>query len=173
MNDNWITQPYIFDWLQSQLPFEMVLDLAATAENTKCESFITKEQNALNMDWLSTLEEILDDKNSFGEKEFDSQLKYYGCFCNPPYSRPNLWNFTEKALFEAMAGLNQCFLVPLDITKWSREHVWGKAEVWIPDTRIAFIDPDTGKPQTRPPKGSMIVIYGPAARKGLIKGMRN
>ena len=157
MNDDWITQPYIYTWIKSQLPFKMILDLAADRYNSKCAYFIDKERDALKQDWNSLL---IRAKNLFGPQ---------GTFCNPPYSKPNLLLFTKKACLEAKKGLNQCFLVPLDITSWSRNYVWGQSEVWIPDERIAFIDSETGKPQTQPPKGSIIVIYGPLAQKGLIK----
>jgi phage N-6-adenine-methyltransferase len=162
MNDGWITQPYIYNWIQSQLKFQMILDLAADNNNKKCNAYIGKDEDALSLNWFLE-HQLLHNIN------IDLRNINTGCFCNPPYSKPNLPAFTKKACIEAKNGLNQCFLVPLDITSWSRDYVWGQAEVWIPDERIAFIDPATGKPQTQPPKGSMIVIYGSLANKGLVK----
>lgn len=161
MNDEWITQQYVFDWIQKRLFFQMVLDLAADCDNSKCQHYITEQENALKHSWKDKLIESL----LVNGKIYNN----HGCWCNPPYSKPNLPRFTEKACLEAEKGLNQCFLVPLDITSWSRNYVWGRAEVWIPDERIAYIDPETGEPQTQPPKGSMVVIYGPIAQKGLIR----
>jgi phage N-6-adenine-methyltransferase len=166
-NDEWITQPYIYNWIQRQLPFKMILDLAASWENQKCGSFISKADDALKQDWIKEFEHAA--FNQGHELLIKNDIADFGCWCNPPYSKPNLPAFTEKACLEAKKGLNQCFLVPLDITKWSRDYVWGQSEVWIPDERITFIDPATGEPQDQPPKGSMIVIYGPLVNKGLIK----
>lgn len=162
-NDLWETQPYVYNWIQSQLKFKMVmvLDLAASRANSKCPFFIDEQTNALNIDWKKCL---ITSITTMGEIYND-----HGTWCNPPYSKPNLPHFTKKACLEAEKGLNQCFLLPLDITAWSRDYVWGQSEVWIPDERIPFIDPATGQPQTQPPKGSMIVIYGPTAIKGYIK----
>ena len=164
-NDNWETQNYIYDWIQSQLKFQMILDLAANDRNHKCNIYITKENNALKRNWVEghAIVKLARGIDRISEKT--------GCFCNPPYSKPNLPRFTEKACLEAEKGLNQCFIVPLDITSWSRDYVWGQAEVWIPDERIAFINPDTGQIDGSPPKGSMIVIYGPLAVKGHIKSL--
>jgi phage N-6-adenine-methyltransferase len=156
-NDLWETQKHHYNWIQSQLPFRMILDLAADRYNSKCLYFIDEERDALKQDWHQLFNIC---------KDFSSPQ---GAFCNPPYSKPNLPQFTKKACLEAEKGLNQCFIVPFDITGWSRDYVWGESEVWIPDERMAFIDPRTGKPQTQPPKGSMIVIYGPLAKKGFIK----
>jgi phage N-6-adenine-methyltransferase len=173
-NDEWITQPYIFNWIQKQLPFEMILDLAATLYNSKCLCYLNKEADSLKQDWLDCVNTWCRSRFTIDRKcnySLDKQNlnAILGTWCNPPYSKPNLPRFTEKACLEAEKGLNQCFLVPLDITGWSRDFVWGQAEVLIPDERIAFIDPVTGGPQDQPPKGSMIVIYGPTAQKGLIK----
>jgi len=163
MNDGWQTQKHHYNWIQSQLPFRMILDLAADRQNSKCEAFISEKENALNQSWAYCL------ALTHTKLAIVTPIEECGAFCNPPYSKPNLPSFTSKACIEAEKGLNQCFIVPLDITDWSRNYVWNKAEVWIPDKRMAFIDPATGKPQTQPPKGSMIVIYGPLAKKGLVK----
>ena len=160
-NDNWETQNYIYDWIQSQLKFQMILDLAANGLNSKCPFYIGELVNALTRDWNGWIDDY----------RLHRRLGEIGAFCNPPYSKPNLPRFTEKACLEAEKGLNQCFIVPLDITSWSRDYVWGQAEVWIPDERIAFINPDTGQIDGSPPKGSMIVIYGPLAVKGHIKSL--
>jgi phage N-6-adenine-methyltransferase len=162
-NDEWITQQYIFDWIQEQLSFWMILDLAADPNNTKCPYHIGQIRDALSQDWYATLTDTRVYQNIINRGQ------RCGTWCNPPYSKPNLPRFTEKACLEAEKGLNQCFLVPLDITPWSRNYVWGQAEVWIPDERIVYINPVTGEPQKNPPKGSMIAIYGPLANKGLIK----
>ena len=164
MNDLWETQKHDYNWIQSQLPFRMILDLAADRHNAKCRHYITEEENSLSINWVSRLIWI---KCTLGINPLSSIQ--YGTFCNPPYSKPNLPLFTEKACIEAEKGLNQCFITPLDITSWSRDYVWGQAEVWIPDERMKFIDPVTGKVGESPSKGSMILIYGPLANKKLVK----
>jgi site-specific DNA-methyltransferase (adenine-specific) len=153
MKDTWQTPQHVYDWLDKQFHFE--LDAACTIENCKCAYGIFYNQNhdALVEDWTH------DTSNAF-------DFYYKNIWLNPPYSRGNLPRFMEKAYQESLKGATIVCLVPLDITSWVRNFVIGKSEVWIPDERICFIDPDTGLPGESPSKGNMIVIYGPKANLG-------
>src|SRR5690554_2509597 len=151
-NDNWQTPDYVFKRLDNIFHFN--LDAAADGQNKKAEYFIDEELNALKIEWGHFM------------------LTRVRAFCNPPYSRNkhrSLWDWTKKFYEEGQAGSLVVALLPLDATAWAREWVIGKAEVWIPDERIAFIDPETGKPGESPTRGTMIAIYGPEARVGHVR----
>ena len=47
--DDWETPQSLFNELDSKYHF--VGDLAATAENAKCDRYISPEQNSLSKDW--------------------------------------------------------------------------------------------------------------------------
>ncbi len=148
-NDNWITPDWLFIWLNNEIQKRFNLrfdvDLAADSKNTKVDLYIDKTTNSLNVAWHK--------ESTCG-------------FCNPPYSKPNLPEFTQKAFQEGLLGYTSVLLVPFDITGWFREWVANKAEIWVPNERIPFIEPETGKPIGTPPKGSMLVLYGPRVQVG-------
>lgn len=62
VTDEWATPQEFFDELNEE--FHFTLDPAANAENHKCETFFTKEQNGLTCQWGG-----------------------HTVFCNPPYGR--------------------------------------------------------------------------------------
>lgn len=132
MNDEWKTPDYVFNYLNNIFCFDF--DAAAKKENSRCEKFTN---NSLIDEWD-------------GER----------IWLNPPYSRGNLPRFLEKAYKTSLKGKVVVCLVPLDMTGWVRDWIIKKAQVWIPDERIAFINPENGLPGCSPSKGSMIVIYG-------------
>ncbi len=152
-NNNWRTPKHVLDFL-GHSGFCFQWDLAASHNNAVCDNYFTKEQNALSMDWW---------------------LLPNDSFCNPPYSKPNLPLFMEKAYLEGLKIQREClpkrlvFLVPLDQTDWSRSYVFNKAEIWIPDERIPFVNPDTGEAEGTPSKGNMIAIYGYGIDSGHIE----
>ena len=141
MNDFWQTPQYLFDYLNEIFNFEF--DGAANDNNRKCEKF---SNDSLNQDW-----------------------NYKSIWLNPPYSRGNLPRFMEKAYKESLKGCSVVCLVPLDITGWVRNWVINKSEIWIPDERVCFMNPDTRELGSSPSKGSMIVIYGPKATVGKVR----
>jgi phage N-6-adenine-methyltransferase len=141
-NDNWETPQYIFDWIQSQLPFRLVLDVAASDTNHKCPFYYTKEQNGLSQDWGQKLELL---SLIYGNK--------IGVWCNPPYSDPAPW--VAKICEEKCYG---AFLLPVDIsTVWFHKWVIGMAEIRFVRGRISFDGAKKGSPKF----GSMIAVYGP------------
>lgn len=151
-NDLWQTPDYVYRWLDDIFRFN--LDAAADNRNAKTAYYIGEEHDALKVDWRLFTH------------------KTPRAFCNPPYSRNkhrSLWDWTKKFYEEGQAGSLVVALLPLDVTGWVRDWVIGKAEVWIPDERIAFIDPATGKPGENPTRGAMIAIYGPEARVGHVR----
>lgn len=73
--DEWETPEKIFELAHEWWGFHS-LDVAATAENTKCPSFITAESNALDKVWQSNN------------------------WCNPPFSLAN--EFVKEAITQAL-----------------------------------------------------------------------
>lgn len=64
----WSTPSWLFRQLDDE--FHFTVDVAAAADNAKCERFYTKEQNGLEQSW-------------FGER----------VWCNPPYDHKSLTAF--------------------------------------------------------------------------------
>ena len=87
-NDEWEVQDEVFEPLDSE--FKFVLDVCATKENSKCGRFLTKETNALTVDWFEYLKNI---------GELDGFV-----WCNPPLSTINEWS--KKIRLEADKGVN-------------------------------------------------------------------
>ena len=50
-SDVWLTPDNVFNDLCDYWKFKPNLDVAASKENTKCEYYIDKKMNALDMDW--------------------------------------------------------------------------------------------------------------------------
>lgn len=82
--DMWATPQDFFDNLNNEFRFE--IDVCATAENAKCKTFYTKEQNGLEMPWNGV------------------------CWCNPPYGR-EIGKWVERAYTSSVGGGQQwlCF----------------------------------------------------------------
>lgn len=146
-SDEWGTPQDLYDSLNEELgPFDM--DVAATAENSKCMYFASKDthQNGLEADWMN--------KN----------------WCNPPYSQVK--EFAKKAQEEAAKGHMTVMLIPARTdTKFFHEYIYQKPNVEIRflKGRIKFISPDgsllrgtsMNGSNNAAPFPSMIVIFKP------------
>lgn len=148
--DDWGTPQALFDYYQSRYSFG--LDIAASAENTKCEAHITAEKNALTYDW-------------YGSAYFSSVSPDSDIFGNPPYSLNaefvrHAWEITEH---HSRTGADYSpfivLLVPARTdTKWWHDYVMAKAQqVEFIKGRICFEGAAAGAPFP-----SAIVIYNPA-----------
>lgn len=93
-SDEWTTDPKLVAAILAEYG-AIILDAAATAENAVAPRFITKEMDALEMDW----QVVAGDGPGIA-------------FCNPPYSAPNKPRFTEKAIATAEAGLTVAMVLP-------------------------------------------------------------
>ena len=114
-SDEWTTPQPFFDKLNDE--FSFVLDAAASAGNTKCETFFTQERNALDQSW-----------------------KLGGAvWCNPPYSRGLQAKFIRKGYEESLRGTTVVFLIPArpDTAIW-HDVILPKAEVRFVRGRIKF-----------------------------------
>ena len=127
--DMWATPQDFFDNLNNEFGFE--IDVCATAENAKCKTFYTKEQNGLEMPWNGV------------------------CWCNPPYGR-EIGKWVERAYTSSVGGgATVVMLLPARTdTKWFHEYIYGKAEIRFIKGRLKF-----GDSKNSAPFPSMIVVF--------------
>ena len=76
----------------------MHIDLAATTENALCHLYFTKEDSALDCDWIT-----------YAAAHHGSDVQLRG-WCNPPYSDPDPW--VRHAIREAAVGFETIMLLP-------------------------------------------------------------
>ena len=126
----WATPQDLFDSLNTLYGFD--LDVAATAENSKCRRFFTKEDDGLSQDWG-------------------------GCrvWCNPPYGR-QIGKWVQKAYEESRKpGTLVAMLLPARTdTAWFHDYAM-KGKVQFLRGRVRF-----GGAENNAPFPSIIVIFG-------------
>ena len=142
--DEWSTPQDVYDRLHAEFNFE--IDLAATAENTKCASFCSLETDALSetCDW----------------SEF-----YYRGWLNPPYSKTLCRKFIAKAAAQRRKGFLTVMLLPVRTdTKAFHEHIYD-IDTWQPrkgiEIRLLAGRLRFSNSKTPAPFPSMIVIFRP------------
>lgn len=137
-NDEHPTPLELFNNIDKLFNFE--IDLSATHENTKCDKYYTKEDNALEFDW--------------NEKS---------CWCNPPYSKQLQPLFIKKAHNDSRRfGNTIALLIPLrgDTKVW-HNYIWGKADVYIFNGRPKFYGDKS------PTYASALVVYSNKKNKSV------
>ena len=143
--DGYRTPDYIYKYYHKQYNF--VCDVAASEADRKCMNYYTKESDGLCQSW------------------------FISNFCNPPYSRKNgnyLGDWVERGYIESQNGSTSLFILPLGFTsKWFNGLVKNKARIELPDERIEFINPITGRPDDHPRNDNMIIIYDPGIVPGI------
>jgi phage N-6-adenine-methyltransferase len=159
----WSTPQDLFDQLNEE--FRFTVDVAASAENAKCERFWTKEQNGLKQDWA-----------------------YHHCWVNPPYGEPEqpckpncqkkrcaqrgyhvteyvpgIIDWVRKAdTFSARFGATVVLLLPARTdTVWFHQYIYNnpRAEIRFLRGRLKF-----GGCKDAAPFPSMIVVFRPAGK---------
>lgn len=136
-NKEWETPSTVFVPLRKE--FDIVLDVCATTENTKCKAFFDKKVNGLTSSWGIV--------HDLGGK---------ACWMNPPYGR-GVDRWVKKAYDEALAGVTTVALLPARTdTSWFHNYINGKHEVRFLRGRIKFVDA-----QSSAPFPSMIVVFRP------------
>lgn len=136
--DEWATPQAFFDMLDAE--FSFTIDVAATAENSKCVVFTS---DGLNGAWSGGWGSI--------------------AWCNPPYSRGLQKKFIAKAAAERLNGVTTVMLLPArtdtkafhdhiyDVSRWqAREGV----EIRFIKGRLKF-----GGAANSAPFPSMVVIF--------------
>lgn len=137
--DEWATPKELFAAVDAE--FNFTLDVCATAENAKCERYLSKDDDGLSQNWAGEV-----------------------VFMNPPYSAVDEW--MEKAAFEGKNGATVVCLVPsrTDVG-WFWEHA-RQGQIRFIRGRVHFID-DLGN--TGPaPFPSTVVVFGKDYPPGLV-----
>ncbi len=121
-----------------------ILDLAASGDNRKCETWIDAEENSLSVDWVERLAVV---RRGLFRSTGDAWL-------NPPFRGVDPW--MEKCKSESARGMRIVSLTLASLgTAWYRNHVEGKALSLVLRKRIAFVG------QKDPfPKEVMITLWG-------------
>jgi len=130
----WTTPNDLFRALDARYHF--ATDLAADAENTKCEKFFDEEADGLRQEWHGP------------------------CWLNPPYGcrKSKLKDWIVKAYNESNAGrCRVVMLIPARTnTTWFRDYCMKAEEVLFICGRPKFGDAPHGLPQPL-----MLVVFGP------------
>jgi site-specific DNA-methyltransferase (adenine-specific) len=100
---DWETPQDLFDRLNEK--YQFTLDLAASKDNTKCESYFTEETNSLDKHWFL--------------------LKGW-LWLNPPYGR-EVKDWVNKCNLEAELGAKIIALLPARVdTLWYHNYIYRK-----------------------------------------------
>lgn len=116
---DWETPNSIFDPLNTE--FSFTLDVCATEDTAKCQSFLTAEEDALNRDWGTHV-----------------------CWMNPPFREQKKW--VKKAYEASCSGATVVCLVPSRTnTNWWHDYCM-RGEVRFIRGRPKFGNADHGTP---------------------------
>ena len=119
---DWETPQALFDLLDRE--FHFTLDAAADPSNTKCSSFLSRDDNALTCSWSGV------------------------CWLNPPYGDGSIGRWVRKAQEEGAKGCKVVMLIPARTnTNWWHEYVMRAAEVRFLRGRPKFGGATHGLPQ--------------------------
>jgi phage N-6-adenine-methyltransferase len=126
-SDNWATPQDFYDSLNAE--FGLTVDVCASADNAKCETYFTKEQDGLKQIWTGVV------------------------WCNPPYGR-EIGKWIKKAYQTAARGHTVVMLIPArtDTAYWHDYVVYG--EVRFIRGRLKF-----GGHKNSAPFPSAVVIF--------------
>ena len=128
--DLWETPQDLFDKLNNE--FHFTLDVCATQENAKCDSFYTKEQDGLSQPWKGVV------------------------WCNPPYGK-QIGSWVRRGFFASLSGNTVVMLLPARTdTRWFHEYIYGEAEIRFIRGRLKF-----GGSKNSAPFPSMVVVFMP------------
>ena len=138
-NKEWETPLSVFKPLEKE--FNIVLDVCASQENTKCKAFFNRKSNSLSRSWL------------VGS---DFPKGTLAVWMNPPYGR-GMERWVRKAHEETKNGVTTIALLPARTdTSWFHNYIYNKHEVRFYKGRIKFVDA-----QSTAPFPSMVVIFKP------------
>jgi site-specific DNA-methyltransferase (adenine-specific) len=109
----WATPQDFYDALDREFGF--TLDVAASADNAKCDRYFTEAEDGLSQEWAPAV-----------------------CWMNPPYGR-TIEYWVAKAAIEAARGATVVGLVPSRTdTRWWHSWVMPMAEIRYVKGRIRF-----------------------------------
>ena len=138
IRDTWATPRSFFDWVYER--WHPLLDVCASAENTKCPRFITAEQDAFHTPWHST--------NGV-------------CWCNPPGSEVGRW-VDLCARRSEQGNLTVCCLVQAGLSsRWFARN-YRRADTYLLSPRVQFIPPP-GIERSSNARDYMLMVFHPTA----------
>jgi len=148
--DEWQTPPKLFKRLDEEYHFEV--DAACSLDNRLCTFGITKEMNALSLDWHKL------------EVAKGRQAKRF--FLNPPYGRGVIDKFVAKAYWESRSGVTTVCLIPFNGSGWFRNYCLHAETIDILG-RVKYIGYDlNGKLIDEAPTfDSCVVVFSPGYHK--------
>ena len=122
----WETPSIFFDKLNEE--FEFTIDLAANSTNTKCVSFFSKEQDAMDQDWHGI------------------------CWLNPPYGSSGKYKLSEwiKKGFNESQKHNSTIVILIPArtnTNWWHNYCMKSKEIKLVKGRPKFGGAKYGLPQ--------------------------
>ena len=134
-SDEYETPAEIYEGLDAEFGF--TLDPCATAENAKCMTYFTKEDDGLSKSWGG-----------------------HRVFCNPPYSQIKEW--VRKSYWESLKpGTIVVLLIPARTdTKYFHDYIYHRSEIRFLRGRIRF-----NGLKDKAPFPSMAVIFRAACMK--------
>jgi len=145
LKNSWGTDPVVFKAMNRE--FNFYLDAAANKDNAKCTRYLTKEHNALDVDWRSL---FIDDYRR-------------SVWVNPPYGRGFIKKFMAKAIEMKKVGLTTVMLVPATLdAQWLPINEISEIRI-VTGGRLSFYCPMTNKKIGGNTKGSMFVIFRPSS----------
>lgn len=93
LKNAWRSDPIVYNAMNKE--FDFFLDAAASKENTLCEIFLNKDDNAPSCDWSQL---VCDHRKAV--------------WINPPYGRGCIKKFMAQAAKQTVNGLTSVMLVP-------------------------------------------------------------
>lgn len=175
--DSWRTPKTLFD--AYNVTFRFFADVFASDENHLCDRYLTKEDNALHINWglyrkwrkrvvvkcPPDVGMILFDKSMYKVDDELSRILVRSVpmnfvWANIPYS--NVEKCLRKIIAEMMRGLGVVCLLPYrGQVYWDELVVKKAARIEMIMGRLSFGHPETGKPENNCNFSSAIVIYDP------------
>lgn len=150
--DSWATPMPVY--LALDCEFNFVADICASESNAKHPQYLTELDDALSIDVH---------RHPFKR---GSALKPGSfVYCNPPYSKITPW--IELAAKLRRHGVGVVMLVMADSSVgWYYDALQQCDEIReVVKGRLAFINPDTGRPVSGNSKGSLILVFEPYGRQ--------
>ena len=158
MKNSWGTDPVIFNAMDKEFNFS--LDAAANKDNHKCKWYLTKETNALTLDWSDSMDRY--------DRNYPVKINR-AVWINPPYGRGLIQEFMQKCIDQKEKGVTSVLLVPATLdAKWLPIDQISEIRI-VTGGRLSFYHPLTGKKVNGNTKGSMFVIFRPSKMPCVIR----
>ena len=147
--DSWATPLPVYMAMDAEFDFQA--DLCASDSNAKHPLYVTEADDALSIETFKRLVSVIT-PGGFA-------------WCNPPYSNISPW--VDLAIDLQDMGIGTVLLVMADSSVgWYWKALQHCNEIReVVKGRIAFINPDTGKPVGGNNKGSIFLIFDPYGRQ--------